>query len=294
VILLLIASAVVGYIVYQQLQTDQVKVPNVAGYTEHQAKVQLHEAGFTTTTDRKASKKVESGKVISTDPTGGSEADKGSQVTILVSTGPKSVNLPDLHGKQLNDALQILSQKGLPPPITKPIASKLDSGLVVRTDPKPGPVKPDQVVTLFYSNGNVTVPNVVGMSCADATATLRAAQLAADCQDAPSDTAPVGQVFAQSPSAGQEQPQGSTVALQVSTGPAQVQVPDVTNSDFRTARTELNNAGLSPVKSLCLPTDPTTPDGTVIATDPPAGTSVDPKTTVTVYVADAASATPCP
>jgi eukaryotic-like serine/threonine-protein kinase len=294
VLLLLIASAVVGYIVYQQLQTDQVKVPDVAGFTEPQAKAQLQQAGFTTTTQRKASKKVTAGQVIATDPPGGSEADKGSQVTIILSTGPKSVNLPNLHGKQLNDALQILSQKGLPPPVTKPIASKLASGLVVRTDPKPGPVKPDQVVTLFYSNGNVKVPNVVGMSCSNATATLQQSHLQASCQDAPSDTAPKGEVFSQSPSAGQEQPQGSTVTLQVSTGPAQVQVPDVTNTDYPTARKQLHDAGLKPLASACLPNDASTPDGTVVATDPPPGTSVDPHSSVTVYVADSTSTTPCP
>jgi eukaryotic-like serine/threonine-protein kinase len=294
VLLLLVASAVVGYVVYQQLQTDQVKVPDVAGYTEPQAKTQLQQAGFTTTTERHASKQVPSGQVIGTDPAAGTEADKGSQVTILLSTGPKSVNLPNLRGKQLNDALRIVASKGLPTPVTKPIASKLASGLVVRTDPKPGPVKPDQVVTLYYSNGNVKVPNVVGMPCSNATATLQQSHLQASCQNAPSDTAPKGEVFAQSPSAGQEQPQGSTVTLQVSTGPAQVQVPDVTNSDYPTAKKELHDAKLKPVESTCLPSDPTTPDGTVVATDPPAGQSVDPGTTVTVYVADSTATTPCP
>ena len=232
--------------------------------------------------------------MIGTDPPGGSQADNGSQVTIILSTGPKSVNMPDLHGKQLNDALQILAQKGLPTPITTPIASKLAAGLVVRTDPKPGPVKPDQVVTLFYSSGNFKTPNVVGLACSDATAKLQHSHLQADCQDAPSDTAPQGQVFAQSPSAGQATPQGSTVTLQVSTGPAQVQVPDVTNSDYPTARKQLHDAGLKPVESSCLPNDPTTPDGTVVATDPPGGSQVDPHSTVTVYVADSTSTTPCP
>ncbi|HET7429160.1 MAG TPA: Stk1 family PASTA domain-containing Ser/Thr kinase, partial [Gaiellales bacterium] len=130
VLLLLIASAVVGYIVYQQLQTDQVKVPNVAGFTELQAKSQLQQAGFTTATERKASKTVPAGTVIGTDPPGGSEADKGSQVTILLSTGPKSVKLPDLHGKPLSQALQTLADLGLSAnPVQIP--SKLQSGLVV-------------------------------------------------------------------------------------------------------------------------------------------------------------------
>jgi eukaryotic-like serine/threonine-protein kinase len=293
VLLLLIASAVVGYIVYQQLQTDQVKVPEVAGFTEPLAKSQLQQAGFTTVTERKASKTVPAGTVIGSDPPGGSEADKGSQVTILLSTGPKSVKLPDLHGKPLSQALQTLADLGLSAnPVQIP--SKLQSGLVVRTDPKPGPVKPGSSVTVYVSNGNVKVPNVVGMSCSSATSTLQQAHLQADCQNAPSDTAPAGQVFSQSPSAGQETPQGGTVTLQVSTGPAQVQVPDVTNTDYQTARKQLHDAGLKPFLSRCLSSDPTAPDGLVVATDPPPGSKVDPGSSVTVYVADSSSTTPCP
>jgi serine/threonine-protein kinase len=294
VLLLLIASAVVGYIVYQQLQTDQVKVPDVAGFTEQQAQRQLHGAGFTTTTDRKASKSVPAGTVIGTDPPGGSQADKGSRVTILLSTGPKSVKLPNLRGKPLAEALQTLSQLGLSAnPV--PVASKLQSNVVVRTTPKPGPVKPGSTVTLYYSNGNVKVPNVVGMSCDDATAALAKVHLEASCQDAPSDTAPQGQVFSQNPNAGDQAPQGSTVTLQVSTGPSQVQVPDVTNSDYQSAKKQLHDAGLkaSP-PNACLPSDASTPDGTVVATDPPAGSSVDPGSTVAVYVADSTATTPCP
>jgi len=36
------------------------------------------------------------------------------------------------------------------------------------------------------------------------------------------------------------------------------------------------------------------PDGTVVGTDPPAGSMVDPKSDVTVFVADSTSTTPCP
>ena len=103
VALLLLASAVVGYVVYQQLQgSDQVKVPDVRGFTKQQAQTQLIQAGFTTAVEHKASKKVAKGQVIDTDPTHGSEADKGSKVTIIVSKGPKSVTLPNLRGKSVS------------------------------------------------------------------------------------------------------------------------------------------------------------------------------------------------
>jgi serine/threonine-protein kinase len=118
--------------------------------------------------------------------------------------------------------------------------------------------------------------------------------LQGSCTNTPSDTVPAGQVISQSPGAGNQAPQGSTVSLQVSSGPSQVQVPDVTNMDYQTAKQTLQGDGLHAQRSRCLASDPTIPDGTVVATDPPAGTMVDPKSDVTVFVADSTSTTPCP
>ncbi|MDX6494663.1 MAG: eukaryotic-like serine/threonine-protein kinase [Gaiellales bacterium] len=294
VALLLLASAVVGYVVYQQLQGSGVKVPNVVGQPEAAARRTLVGHGFKVNSQQKASDSVPSGNVIDTKPGPGDTADKGSAVTLIVSSGPKNVDLPDLRGKTLPAALQILAQKGLTgAPVNVP--SRLPSGTVVRTDPKPGPVAPGSVVTLFVSSGNVKVPNVIGMTCDQATQTLDGYNLTANCVDAPSDTAPAGQVFAQNPSAGQPAPQGGTVDLQVSTGPSQVTVPDVTNTDYNNAKQILHDNGdLHAVRSDCLSSDPSIPDGVVVATDPPAGSSVDPKSSVTVYTQDSTSVTPCP
>jgi beta-lactam-binding protein with PASTA domain len=295
VLLLLLASAVVGYVVYQQLQgSDQVKVPDVRGFTTKQAQTQLVQAGFTTAVEHKASKNVTKGQVIDTDPPHGSEVDKGSQVTIIVSKGPKSVTLPNLRGKTASQATQTIVGLGLPVPTQTPITSKLPVGQVVRTDPKAGVIPPDTVVTLFVSTGNVKVPNVVGMTCDGAKQALATSSLQGSCTNTPSDTVPAGQVISQSPTAGSQAPQGSTVSLQVSSGPAQVQVPDVSNLDYHTAQKTLQNDGLHAQRSDCLASDPTIPDGTVVGTDPPAGTMVDPKTDVTVFVADSTSTTPCP
>jgi serine/threonine-protein kinase len=295
VLLLLILSAAVGFIVYQQLQgVAQVKVPDVRGYTQAQAVQLLKDRGFKPTVEKRNSATSPSGQVITTDPPPGQNADKGSSVTLFVSTGPKSVDLPNLRGKTVNEALQKIAALGLPTPQQEQIPSKLEAGRVVRTDPGPGPVKPDAVVTLFVSNGNTPVPNVIGMTCDQATQKLNQFNLKANCTDAPSDTAPAGQVFSQNPSAGQPAPQGSTVDLQVSTGPQQVPVPDVRGLALADARQQIKDAGLKSQPSACLPTDPTTPDGVVVATAPAQGTMVDPKTTVTVYYADSTATDVCP
>jgi beta-lactam-binding protein with PASTA domain len=272
-----------------------VKVPDVGGAPEASAKQTLQGDGFKVgPSQHKASDIIPSGSVISTTPAAGDTAPKGSTVTMVVSTGPKSVKLPDLRGQPLAKALQTLSDLKLPSPAVVNVPSKLASGTVVRTEPGPGVIDPTTIVTLYVSNGNVKVPNVIGMTCDQATTTLEGFNLTANCVDAPSDTAPAGQVFAQSPSAGQPAPQGGTVDLQVSTGPAQVQVPDVTNTDYNSAKHLLQQQGLHTARQDCLASDPSIPDGVVVASDPPAGTMVDPKSTVTVYVQDSTSTTPCP
>jgi eukaryotic-like serine/threonine-protein kinase len=296
VVLLLLASIAVGYVVYQQLQGPAgVKVPDLSGVPEAAAKRTLLSDGFKVgASQHTSSATIPSGSVISTKPAAGGTAPKGSTVTMVVSTGPKSVTLPDLRGQPLAAALQKLSQLGLPPGAPVQISSKLPSGEVVRTNPGPGVIDPTTVVTLFVSNGNVKVPNVVGMTCSQATTTLQGYNLTANCVDAPSDTAPPGQVFSQSPSAGQPAPQGGTVDLQVSTGPAQVQVPDTTNTDYNSAKHLLHQQGLHAARQDCLASDPTIPDGIVVSSDPPPSTKVDPQSTVTLYVQDSTSTTPCP
>ena len=141
----------------------------------------------------------------------------------------------------------------------------------------------------------MVVPNVVGLSCDAAKTALAQSKLVGSCTNAPSDTAPKGEVFGQSPTAGQQAPQQSTVQLQVSSGPSQVPVPDVTQTMWQDAKKTLKQAGLVPQESLCLSSDPTIPDGTVSSTDPAAGQQVNPGSTVTVYVTDSNPADPaCP
>jgi serine/threonine-protein kinase len=295
-LLLLLVAGVVGYVVYQQLEgggTPQVVVPDVRGYTKKQAEQILRGAHLKSQFRQKASAAVTKGQVISTDPPQGAHVNKESTVTVLLSTGPKSVHLPKLRGQTLDAALATIDGLGLPTPKTVAEPSSLASGIVVSTKPKSGPVAPDTVVTIYYANGNVRVPNVVGMTCDQATQALKTSKLVANCTDSASD-APKGQVFDQSPSAGQEAPQQSTVNLQVSSGPAQVPVPDVTDTMYHDARKALKQAGLTAVPSPCLSSDPSIPDGTVVKTDPGPGTMVDPGSDVTVYVTDSTSTTPCP
>jgi beta-lactam-binding protein with PASTA domain len=71
-------------------------------------------------------------------------------------------------------------------------------------------------------------------------------------------------------------------------------VPDTTNTDYNSAKHLLHQKGLHAARQDCLASDPTIPDGIVVSSDPPPGTMVNPQSTVTLYVQNSTSTTPCP
>jgi len=297
VVILLIAAAGVGYLIYQQLQSDQVQVPDVTGLTAKQAKQRLVADGFDVRQQQRSSTFPNKGLVVDTNPAPGNSADKGSTVTIYVGTGPNSVTLPNLKGKTVDEANQIIAGLHLPPATQTATNSTLPSGTVVRTNPGPGQVAPDTVVQLFVSSGQVKVPNVIGLDYNSAAAEIQNAKLVPTRIDQSSETVPAGQVISTDPAAGTPAVQNTTVKVFVSTGPAPPQpvtVPPVTGMTQADAQQALADADLKNTVTKCLPSTPTTPDGQVVSSDPAPGTSVQPKSTVTLFVADSTQTTPCP
>src|SRR5690625_1107508 len=86
---------------------DAVKVPDVAGYSQDDARRMLEEAnlkvGGVTSTESATEKKDH---VISTSPEGGDSVPPGSTVALTVSNG--MVEVPDLTGEHIEDAQEIL------------------------------------------------------------------------------------------------------------------------------------------------------------------------------------------
>ncbi len=74
-------------------------VPDVTGKTEDQATTALTRAGFEVDTKTEASADVAKGLVISQDPAGAATAEKGSTVTITVSSGTDQVTVPNVSGQ---------------------------------------------------------------------------------------------------------------------------------------------------------------------------------------------------
>ena len=89
-----------------------VAVPQVAGLPVEEAKKALDDAGLKPAVTQKFDDVVAPGIVVSQNPTPGT-ADKGSEVQLVVSKGPQPVDVPDVTGKPVEEAQQILAAAGL-------------------------------------------------------------------------------------------------------------------------------------------------------------------------------------
>ena len=140
------------------------------------------------------------------------------------------------------------------------------------------------------------VPNVVGMSQADAEAALEDAGFAPIATKVTTNEAPAGDVVAQVPAANTELTKGSQVALQVAQAsepeqPTSVNVPNVVGMTQANAQSALLDAGLAP--SFVNQAN-SAPKGQAFEQQPAAGGSVAPETVVIVAISTGPSPEPEP
>lgn len=91
------------------------------------------------TTAQEPSDAVEEGCIIRTDPPAGTEVEPGTRVTIVVSSGPAPVEVPDVMGLGRQAAVDRLAQAGLQASVTtRPARNGEPAGVVVDQNPRPG------------------------------------------------------------------------------------------------------------------------------------------------------------
>jgi serine/threonine-protein kinase len=195
----------------------EAPVPQVVGLSRAQAERALRAAGFGASVSEEYSSDVTAGRVISSAPSEGSTAEKGTKVRLTVSRGAKPVAVPDVVGKDVNEARSTLEGLGLTV-VTKDdtTSTTADPGTVTAQDPKAGAeLVPGHKVTLEVAKP-VDVPDVVDQEQTAATRQLRDAGLQVRVRHVDtSDPTEDGVVLDQNPAAGEQRKRGSTVTIQV-------------------------------------------------------------------------------
>jgi serine/threonine-protein kinase len=91
----------------------KVSVPDVSGKSPAEAGGTLGNAGLTVSkTQNEESETIPSGQVTRTDPTAGTQVEKGSGVTVFVSSGPAQVTVPSVTSLTTTDADAALEGAG--------------------------------------------------------------------------------------------------------------------------------------------------------------------------------------
>lgn len=196
-----------------------VEVPNVDGLTEEEARRDLAAAEFRVDRTDPIENPRPAGQVISSNPAGGTMADRGSAVVLTVSTGPPATAAP------------------APPPGPGGGPAPGQPGPGGPGEPGPNP-----------AGGVLEVPDLAGRPLTEAEKTLEDLGLVAESTRTPSNAAPLDVVVSSDPPAGAEVEPGDTVTLTLAqpTGPVNLlaEAPEATwESTFGTQIHQLTFPG---------------------------------------------------
>ena len=199
------------------LGKERYDVPKLNGLTEDEAQDALtagHLGNGSTT--EKWSDKVATGVVISSSPKAGTTLRPDAPVDLVVSKGPKPVELKDWVGKDAGDATAWFKSHGLTAKVAKEeYSDDVAEGDVISMDPPGGTtVHRGDTVSLVVSKGPelIEVPSVRGQGVEAATETLEDLGFEVETHAAPGSLG-LGFVFSQSPGGGEMARPGSTISL---------------------------------------------------------------------------------
>jgi beta-lactam-binding protein with PASTA domain len=159
---------------------------------------------------------VATGQVAKTTPKIGSELKPGERVDLVISKGPKPIEIPKVVGKSFKPVEATLINLGLQVDRSNVFSETEKKNTVISIKPKAGNTVPSgSVVDVVVSKGPppVTVPNLVDMPRQRAIAALKKIGLRAKVEVGT--VAPLNRVISQSPAAGTEIPKGSTVTIRI-------------------------------------------------------------------------------
>ncbi|WP_404472570.1 Stk1 family PASTA domain-containing Ser/Thr kinase [Microbacterium aerolatum] len=233
-----------------------VAVPSVAGMTYEQAADALEEEGFVAVQADESSVDVEPGIAIHSDPAEGDRLDKGTEVTVFVSTGPAPRSVEALNGKTADEARSYLAELGINVSDEDLLLySGAENGVVINASvtPRAGgdavacgdgcEVFEDDTASLIVSLGGL--PDVVGMTVSEASSALGEKQIKTSTVEEYNNDVEEGRVIRTGDREGGENWRpGDTMTLVVSLGPEPIAIPeDIQGQTIRTAVERLEALG---------------------------------------------------
>ena len=194
---------------------ERYEVPPLRGMTLDGAQAALQDANLSYGDPTyKYSERVAKGVVLAADPKPGTELKPGTAVDVVVSKGPRPIKVPDFTGKDADTAVEELKSRGFEVDVSEENSDSVAKGNVISQKPSSGRLFRGDTIRLVVSEGPVLVevPKVEGMGTVAATQALQAAGFEVTTEKTQYYVG-LEYVVNQSPSAGDQVPQGSSVTI---------------------------------------------------------------------------------
>ncbi|WP_462294161.1 Stk1 family PASTA domain-containing Ser/Thr kinase [Acidaminococcus intestini] len=215
----LLSALIYGLVGYS---SGDIAVPDVKGKTLVEAEAILKDNNLDFTLKEEFDAKVPTGTVIKQSPGAGSHVKAGRKIQLTVSKGAEPGVVPDLKGKNLAEATEMLHAAKLAVgKVTVQYKEGAAQGAVLSQDIEAGKkvaagTKVDMVVNI--SKGQSVVPDLKGLTLSDARERLSSMGLMVGSVTTKEDSAPKGTVIGAEPEFGKVLSEGSVVTLIVSGG----------------------------------------------------------------------------
>ncbi len=172
---------------------------------------------------RQFSDTFEKDTVVSQEPEAGVSVDTNQKITLIISDGKQTLNVPDVYNRTQEEAEETLQKSELLIKHDYDYSDDLEEGRVIYTSPARGEeVHKGDTVTIVLSRGPKTVmtqvPNLIGRTEAEALQLLKDANLNPKVSYAHSDKVENGLVITQDTSVGVSVEENSTIGFSVSLG----------------------------------------------------------------------------
>ncbi|SDL08697.1 Stk1 family PASTA domain-containing Ser/Thr kinase [Tessaracoccus oleiagri] len=213
-------------------------VPSVTGMGQALAESTLRNAGFVPVLGGPTEGTAENnGQVAGTDPEAGTQAERGSEVTISLyeyeaPAEPATATVPEnLRGMTEQEARDELVAAGFDNnnisvtnanPATEPI--DLAAGQVVEATPT-GEIPVTSTITLVLATGQSTVPGLEGMTEDKARETAQDAGFEVEVETVVTDAQPAGVVFEQNPKENTTMSRETPITIRIAEAPAEEPTP---------------------------------------------------------------------
>jgi beta-lactam-binding protein with PASTA domain/tRNA A-37 threonylcarbamoyl transferase component Bud32 len=193
------------------LGPERFPVPDVVGKEFELAEAELVSAKLTVVKGpTRYDDNLPAGVVVDTDPKVGAEVKPGAKVTLILSKGRAPITVPNLVGKNVNEARATLAQLGLVPVETYKDSDKPKDEILSQSPADGSGVEKGTQVKLELSKGpaQVVVPRVVDLPCPQAKQVLESQGFPVAIQFNPN-----GIVRFQAPGENSQVPPGTAVTI---------------------------------------------------------------------------------